>query len=135
MTQTMKRTSLALILLLLASLACSATTPRALDGVLMEAVETTTPAPQGGVPLEPTNTNQPSPTPLATAQPTCEVTTGYPGGTVNLRACAGMACPVVTVLTEGDALTVITPGLWLEVTTGAVLTGFIHAKYCPLKGR
>lgn len=131
----MKRITLPLLLLLLASLACSLTNKNPPGNALVMAVETVAPTPQSSAPMKPTI--QPSPTPQAATLPACKVTTGYPEGTVNLRACAGLACQVVAVLSEGDELTVLTPlspnsGGWLEVKSFAGLRGFIHAKYCAI---
>jgi hypothetical protein len=76
----------------------------------------------------------PSPMP-AQAAPTvtpwvCVIRSGVDGGRVNLRACGSTSCPVVSVLTEGDPLTVIKPGAWAKVRTSDNLTGYVYSKFC-----
>ncbi len=85
-----------------------------------------------GMKTEPTQTAQPAHT--STARPaTCEVITGVDGGTVNLRKCAGTSCEVKRILTEGERLTIITAGLWVNVTTEGGVTGWLNNKYCKGK--
>lgn len=81
--------------------------------------------------------SEPKPTaimsPIATATDAaivCNVLTGIDTGRVNLRTCAGVMCPVLLVLNEGQALTVIHSGAWNEVTTANGVTGFINSNYC-----
>jgi len=69
----------------------------------------------------------------ATATPTpagCVIVTGLQEGRVNLRVCAGLACSVVAVLTEGQALTLLQPGRWAQVRTGGGITGYINSSFC-----
>jgi uncharacterized protein YgiM (DUF1202 family) len=82
-------------------------------------------------------TAAPSPTiasspPPATAvrADTCQVRTGIPDGSLNLRAGAGMRYAVIEVLEEGQVLTVLARGAWLRVRTRGDLTGFVNAKFC-----
>ncbi|PWH18191.1 MAG: hypothetical protein DDG60_00790 [Anaerolineae bacterium] len=75
----------------------------------------------------------PSPLPLQatpTATPWCVIRSGMDGGRVNLRACGSVSCPVLAVLTEGDALEVIQPGVWVTVRTPDGLTGYVYVRYC-----
>jgi hypothetical protein len=84
---------------------------------------------------EPTPTAQASqtPKPTQTAQ-VCTVTTGINNGTVNLRACPGAACgAVLDILTEGESLTIITAGEYVNVTTESGVTGWLNKKYCKGK--
>lgn len=60
----------------------------------------------------------------------CVIVTGLQQGRVNLRTCAGLACAVSSVLTEGQTLTVLQPGRWVQVQTGAGLTGYLNSKFC-----
>lgn len=60
----------------------------------------------------------------------CVVTTGIDDGRVNLRACPGMGCSVLSVLSEGEALQVIGSGAWLQVRTEFNLTGYINSRFC-----
>lgn len=80
--------------------------------------------------VKPTQTARPT----ATDPPSvCNVRTGIEGGTVNLRTCGGTSCGVLDVLTEGERLTVITSGAWMNVTTESGLTGWLNSKYCKGK--
>lgn len=84
--------------------------------------------------------NESTRTPTATAQPsqtatvmpwTCTVRTGITSGAVNLRACPGAACgAVLDILTEGETLTVITAGEYVNVTTESGVTGWLNSRYC-----
>ena len=60
----------------------------------------------------------------------CVVVTGLQAGRVNLRTCAGVACGVSSVLTEGQPLTVLQAGAWSQVRTGAGVTGYLNSKFC-----
>ena len=60
----------------------------------------------------------------------CVVVTGLQEGRVNLRTCAGVACGVSSVLTEGQPLTVLQAGAWSQVRTGAGVTGYLNSKFC-----
>ena len=79
--------------------------------------------------VDPTRTAQAVPTATEAAK-TCEVITGVDRGTVNLRSCAGTACNVLDIVTEGESLTIVTAGLWLNVKTLDGVTGFINSMYC-----
>lgn len=82
----------------------------------------------------PTQTAQPTAKPSQTPKPgLCLVKTGIDGGTVNLRACAGTSCAVLDILTEGERLTIITAGLWANVTTEDGVTGWLNSNYCKGK--
>jgi SH3-like domain-containing protein len=81
----------------------------------------------------PTQTAQASQTATKAAQ-TCTLTTGISNGTVNLRACPGAACgAVLDILTEGESLTIITAGEYVNVTTKSGVTGWLNKKYCKGK--
>lgn len=76
------------------------------------------------------------PTATATATDTpesCNVQTGIEGGAVNLRACGGTSCGVLGIVTEGERLTILTAGNWINVMTKGGATGFINSKYCKGK--
>jgi len=70
---------------------------------------------------------------VPTEKPTsgsCAVRTGIDGGTVNLRGCAGTTCgAVVGILTEGEAVTVITSGEYYNVATESGAAGWLAEKY------
>jgi len=60
----------------------------------------------------------------------CKVVTGLETGRVNLRECAGTACPVLRVLEDGQMLTVVKAGAWNEVTTADGVRGWINSTFC-----
>jgi hypothetical protein len=63
----------------------------------------------------------------------CNVKTGIDEGQVNLRKCEGTACPVLLVLEEGQALTILHAGSWNEVLTKDGMRGWVNSKYCKGK--
>ena len=69
---------------------------------------------------------------IATAE-ACEVYTGVDAGTVNLRACGSIACEVLDTLTEGESLTIVKAGLWIQVTRADGVTGWLNSRYCKGK--
>jgi SH3-like domain-containing protein len=78
-------------------------------------------------------TLQPSRTASITAtkaEKICTVQTGIDSGRVNLRQCEGLACPVLLVLHEGQALSVIHVGAWSQVETKDGVRGWINSNYC-----
>ena len=82
------------------------------------------------VAVDPKRTAQVVPT-ATTAKPgRCEVYTGIDGGTVNLRRCAGTACAVLDIVTEGESVTILTAGNWANVTTEDGVTGWLNNSYC-----
>lgn len=82
----------------------------------------------------PTATAQPSRMPTQIQTPTvCNVQTGIDGGTVNLRTCGGVSCAVLDIVTEGERLTILTAGAWMNVTTEDGVTGWLNSKYCKGK--
>ena len=83
-----------------------------------------------GMKADPTQATQPTQQ-TSTAQPaTCKVITGVEAGIVNLRSCAGTACEVIRVLTEGESLNIVKAGLWVNVKTNDGLTGWLNSRYC-----
>jgi uncharacterized protein YgiM (DUF1202 family) len=68
-----------------------------------------------------------SPTP---APDTCQVSTGFDGGRLNVRRQPGTGYAVIAVLREGDTLRVIERGDWLRVRTARNITGWINGRYC-----
>jgi uncharacterized protein YgiM (DUF1202 family) len=67
--------------------------------------------------------------PTVTPAQRCTIKTGYPAGSLNLRDGPGMSYPVIAWLSEGDSLTIVTPGDWSYIqTTGAA--GWINSKFC-----
>lgn len=113
----MKNISFLTILILL-SLACSLTTPPSL--------------PQD-VPAQVSNKTH-----LATATPdpisdshTMPVICTVSAQSLHLRECAGLQCTVLAWLSTGDVLEVLDVDQdWLNVTTPAGQTGWVHSKYC-----
>lgn len=80
--------------------------------------------------VKPTQTARPT----ATDTPSvCNVQTGIDGGTVNLRTCGGLSCGVLGIVTEGERLTILTAGAWMNVTTESGVTGWLNSKYCKGK--
>lgn len=68
----------------------------------------------------------PSPTCSPTPLPTCLVTTGVEGGALNVRACAGIHCPVLQVVHEGDRIEVVSESDgWLNIGKG-----WVNARFC-----
>ena len=96
---------------------------------------TPTPAPKvdstgSGSTLTPAQTIPTPPTMPTAAALICEVSTGTPGGWLNLRAGPGMAYPVRAVLQESNRLTVTTrAGGWLEVQTLAGQIGWVYSAF------
>lgn len=70
-----------------------------------------------------TATAAPAPTP-----PRCIVSTGYTGGTVNVRSGPGMAYPVVDIVGEGETLPLFgqTVHGWQRVTTAKLVSGWFY---------
>lgn len=120
----MKNIVLALsILVLLVVASCSA----AID------LPTATSAPSTSTPQE-RPTDRPADKATATKPPdgsvSCKVQTGVPAGYLNLRKGTGTHYAVIRVLREGEVLTVINPGAWLEVEDQDGNHGFVNSKYC-----
>lgn len=64
----------------------------------------------------------------------CRVTTGLPDGRLNLRACSGIDCPIVTTVNEGETLfqTQAVDG-WLAVKTAGGLIGWVNSQFTNCK--
>jgi uncharacterized protein YraI len=60
----------------------------------------------------------------------CTVQTGVPSGYLNLRTGAGTDYAAVRVLSEGETLTVIKFGTWLEVLDTHGNQGYVNSNYC-----
>ena len=131
----MNRAFLAILILVLASMACSV--QRAGTPPPLVAVQTPDAAPAESQNATGTivarftektvsNTAE-TPAPIVAH---CSVLTGINAGALNLRSCAGIQCEIIGALSEGEKLTIVTPGLWLEVRTGDGLTGYINSKFC-----
>jgi uncharacterized protein YgiM (DUF1202 family) len=116
---------LVLIFALMASLACSLSTPVTdgeQAGVLAQAA-----TPDHIEAENPTQTILASPTPVETTEPTCTVTADV----LHLRTCAGLSCAVTDWLIRGETLTILVrSGDWLQVQTQAGQTGWVYSKYC-----
>ncbi len=75
-----------------------------------------------------------APTPSRTASPaslpTCLVATGVENGALNVRACAGIQCPVLRVAREGDRFEVFGEANgWLNIGEG-----WVNAQFCRKDG-
>lgn len=91
------------------------------------------------VPLPATPTSEATATEYTVTKPqrapsptseTCTVQTGVPTGKLNLRAGAGTDQAVVRVLSEGEILTVIKVGTWVEVSDSQGNRGYVNSIYC-----
>lgn len=69
--------------------------------------------------------DQPTQTPTPRPE-SCTVT----AHALNLRAGAATSYSVLAVLDEGDRLTVLARGHWLQVETITGAAGFVHSNYC-----
>ncbi|HNT23312.1 MAG TPA: SH3 domain-containing protein [Anaerolineales bacterium] len=122
--------TLPFVVLALAGLACTIQTQAAARPAEL------TPTPQAAVMA--TNTPTPTTAPTQPPQPTatperCTVSTGTPGGFLNLRAGPGTAYQVLQVLHEGDRLTVTNrAGGWVQVQAGGAV-GWVYAQYCEVQ--
>lgn len=105
------------ILSALAALAISCTLTNATTGAAVPKMPTgTATASQHAQPMQ-------SPTP----RPTRCTVTAY---ALNVRNCGGVDCLVIGTLTEGDTLTILELGEWLQVQTDDGGTGYINGAYC-----
>ncbi len=119
MTNTNFRTFLYILPLLV--MACSLTA--------QSAAVMASPMPEQTATAKPAQISAPSLTP---APKMCQVKTGLDAGALNLRACGGTDCPVLTVLREGETLTQTKAqpvNDWLEVQTANGLTGWVNSNY------
>jgi uncharacterized protein YgiM (DUF1202 family) len=71
--------------------------------------------------------DQPTPTPTPRPE-SCTVT----AHALNLRAGAATSYSVLAVLDEGDRLTVLTAGDWIEVQPDKGAAGFVNSSYCKI---
>lgn len=86
----------------------------------------------------------PSPARISTTRPVAVLATLTPSPTsspgpalclvtahaLTLRAGPGVDFPALEYLTQGETLTILTPGYWLEVRTQTGKTGYINSTYC-----
>jgi uncharacterized protein YgiM (DUF1202 family) len=49
---------------------------------------------------------------------------------LHLRTGPGVEYSVIGWLYSGEAVTIITPGAWLEVRTSSGAVGFVNGEYC-----
>ncbi len=119
----------------LLSLACGLSVP--IDSNLAPNYGITTPTPLLTPTLSPAFTPNPTitTTPAPSATPFVVVQTGYANGWLNLRSCAGLDCPVLGVVQEGQALRLLGSqtnalgAVWLHVDAGG-LTGWVSRSFC-----
>ncbi|MBT4310519.1 MAG: SH3 domain-containing protein [Anaerolineae bacterium] len=71
--------------------------------------------------------DQPTQTPTPRPE-SCTVT----AHALNLRAGAATSYSVLAVLDEGDRLTVLTAGDWIEVQPDKGAAGFVNSSYCKI---
>ncbi len=130
----MKPIYLVILALTLAIFACQAqATPPPAATATAGAILATVTRVQISPTLLPVGNKIPTFTPTTTPQPAiCEISTGYPAGVVNVRACAGVDCAILTQANEGDRLTVLAPGAWVKVQSGDT-TGWVNSKFCEVK--
>jgi uncharacterized protein YgiM (DUF1202 family) len=113
----MKNISFISILILL-SLACSLTTPPSLPQDMPAQVSNIT------------HLATATPDPISNSH-TMPVTCTVSAQSLHLRECAGLDCNVLAWLSAGDVLDVLDVDQdWLNVTTPAGQTGWVHSKYC-----
>jgi len=137
----MKKYPLWLLLLLLASLACSLTAQTATQATIEGGENSTgTPAPTtspsaSASPAKPSpaaRKSEPLPSPTPTTWSREYVVTGEQ---VNLRACAGVQCASMATLKAGQVVTVTGAqtapdgGIWSSVQTQPGITGWVNSKY------
>lgn len=90
---------------------------------------------QGVTPTGTPTTTQPPATETMTTLPSrilCTVETGYPAGALNLRTGPGTQYTIIRVLQEGETLTVIERGAWLEVIDRQNARGYINSRFCKI---
>jgi uncharacterized protein YgiM (DUF1202 family) len=83
-------------------------------------------------------TETPTSTPTLLEGKVCHVATGVDAGNLNLRTGPGTSYPVITILTEGETLTVLSPrvagagspGSWSKVARADGTQGYINSIYC-----
>jgi uncharacterized protein YgiM (DUF1202 family) len=78
--------------------------------------------------------NKPQKTPT-TVPLTCTVQTGVQNGYLNLRMGAGTQYAVIRVVNEGEILTVIQSGTWLEVSDDQGNQGYVNSNFCKYERR
>ena len=124
-----KSQPLPLVLLALVVLACTLQTQAAARPTLPTPTPSPAPVTATIAPLTPTPTRPPEPTPTRKASQECEVSTGTPGGWLNLRAGPGMTYQVRAVLQEGQPLVMLNGGAWVRVQTLSGQAGWVYAAF------
>ena len=107
--------------------------PQLLPLLLLACSLTTPPSQPKNLPAQLSNNSS-----LATATPdpmsnshTMPTTCTVSAQSLHLRECAGLDCSVLTWLSSGDVLEVLGADQdWLNVSTLAGQTGWVHSKYC-----
>lgn len=72
----------------------------------------------------------PQPESAEVVRDTCTITTGKSNGLANLRRCASKICNVITILHEGDNVTILDNGSWVHVLTKDEVTGYVASNLC-----
>jgi uncharacterized protein YgiM (DUF1202 family) len=88
-----------------------------------DSIPTATPSAQPSPIIATVSTNSPE---------TCKVATGIETGVLNLRTGSGTNYSVIQTLAEGEVLTIITRGNWLQVATSQHVTGWVNSHYCKI---
>lgn len=116
-----------LLPLLLSALACTLTakpTPTPLPQSQAAVIVAQVAKPNQG------NPTSPAPAPRQPAPDVCKVSTGLPAGTLNLRACGAVSCPILATVNEGATLTITqTLDGWLDVKAAGGLNGWVNSKF------
>lgn len=120
----MSQSAARLLLIAMFTLACTLTPiPTPVTHELATHAPKTVTLPPTDVPPRQTITTKPTATPY----PTCAVT----ATSLNVRACAGVECPVSDYLQSGDIATIHeTSNNWLSISTTSGVSGWIHSTYC-----
>ena len=102
-------------------ISCSLSDGASIGAAVLASPSVATESPQRVQPDQPIQTPAPSPE-------LCTVTAGL----LNLRSCGGTHCGVLAVLKQGDRLTVLELGDWIEVQPDKGAAGFVNSSYCKI---
>ena len=116
-----RKTFFILALAALFVLSCSLSNGATMSAAVLASPSAATESPQRVQPDQPIQTPAPSPE-------LCTVTAGL----LNLRSCGGTHCGVLAVLKQGDRLTVLELGDWIEVQPDKGAAGFVNSNYCRI---